>query len=55
MTAVLAWSAATHPRTVCIIDLDNTASRRVAAKLGYGELAQTGYKDTPVIVFERRR
>ncbi len=53
MTAVLAWSAAAHPRTVCIIDPDNAASRRVAARLGYRELAPAEYKASPVIVFER--
>lgn len=54
MTAVLAWSAAAHPRTVCIIDRGNHASRRVAAKLGYREIGQVDYRRTRVFVFERR-
>lgn len=54
MNAVLAWSDATHPRTVCMIDPDNAASLRVAAKLGYREMTRVEYKSTEVIVFERR-
>jgi RimJ/RimL family protein N-acetyltransferase len=54
MTAVLAWSAGRHPRTVCMIDPDNTASLRVAAKLGYREWARAEYKTAPVVLFERR-
>jgi RimJ/RimL family protein N-acetyltransferase len=54
MIAVLAWSAAAHPRTVCIIDSGNAASLRVAAKLGYREMARADYKAAEVIVFERR-
>jgi RimJ/RimL family protein N-acetyltransferase len=53
MTAVLAWSEAAHPRTVCIIDPPNLASRRVAARLGYRELGLADYRTTQVIVFER--
>lgn len=53
MSAALAWNAARHPRTVCLIDLDNAPSRRVAAKLGYREITQAEYKGTPVGVFER--
>lgn len=54
MTAVFAWSDAAHPRTVCLVDHDNAASLRVAAKLGYRELARTDYKDTEVVVLERQ-
>lgn len=54
MTAVLASCAEAHPRTVCIIDPGNAASRRVAARLGYREIGQADYKAQPVIVFERR-
>jgi RimJ/RimL family protein N-acetyltransferase len=53
MTAVLAWAAAAHPRTVCIIAPDNAPSLRVAAKLGYRELGRDTYHDKPVIAFER--
>jgi RimJ/RimL family protein N-acetyltransferase len=53
MTAVLAWSAAAHPRTVCVIDPGNASSQRVAAKLGYREMARADYKTVEVIVFER--
>jgi RimJ/RimL family protein N-acetyltransferase len=40
-------------RTVCLIDADNAASLRVAAKLDYREFARSTYKGAPVIVFER--
>lgn len=54
MTAVLAWSAAAlHRRTVCLIDLANVGSLRVAAKLGYREFARTDYKGVEVLVLER--
>ena len=53
MTAVHDWSAADHPRTVCIIDPDNLASQRVAARLGYRQLGRADYKAVEVIVFER--
>jgi RimJ/RimL family protein N-acetyltransferase len=54
MSAVLAWSTAAHPRTVCIISPGNVASLRVAAKLGYREIARADYRTSEVIVFERR-
>lgn len=53
MTAVLAWSAAAYPRTVCIISPTNVASLRVAAKLGYREIGRSPYRDTEVILFAR--
>ena len=53
MSAVLAWSAAAHPRTVCIIDIDNAPSLRVAARLGYRQVAQVEYHSASVFVFER--
>lgn len=40
--------------TVCIIDPDNLGSIRVAEKCGYREVTRTTYKDTPVILFDRR-
>jgi RimJ/RimL family protein N-acetyltransferase len=53
--AVLAWADATlgSPRTVCMIDVGNAASIRVAAKCGYGEWTRTAYKGADVILFER--
>jgi len=54
VTAALAWAeAAGHPRTVCLIDHDNAASLRVAAKCGYREFARTPYKGADVRVLER--
>jgi RimJ/RimL family protein N-acetyltransferase len=53
MTAALAWSAPAHPRTVCIIDVGNAASLRVAAKLGYREIGRDTLRGSDVIVFER--
>lgn len=48
------WLDETRPgRSTCIIDPDNAASIKVAAKAGYREIALTDYKDSPVIVFER--
>jgi RimJ/RimL family protein N-acetyltransferase len=55
MRAVLAWGDAkfNRARTVCIIDPGNTASLRVADKLGYKEYARTTFKGTPTILLER--
>jgi RimJ/RimL family protein N-acetyltransferase len=51
----LSWMDAhfAPPRTVCIIDLENTASIRVAEKCGFREVTRTTYKDTPITLFER--
>jgi len=54
MNAVLAWADAARPRTVCMISPENVGSQRVAAKLGYREIARTEHKGSEVIVFERR-
>ncbi len=53
--AAVAWGATsfTSPRTVCLIDLDNAASIRVAGRCGYEEYGRTSYKGTPVILFQR--
>jgi RimJ/RimL family protein N-acetyltransferase len=50
--AVLAWSQQHfgHARASCIIDPDNLASLRAAAKLGFREQARTTYKSSPTIV-----
>ncbi|XXX78962.1 GNAT family N-acetyltransferase [Sorangium sp. So ce134] len=54
MEAVLSRSdAAGHPRTVCIIDPANTASLRVADKLGYRASLRAAYKGKEVIALER--
>jgi RimJ/RimL family protein N-acetyltransferase len=53
MTAVLGWAASRAARTVCLIDPGNVASLRVAAKLGYRQLARTTYKHADVIVLDR--
>ncbi len=53
--ASLAW-AASHfatPRRVCLIDVGNTASLRVAEKCGYRERAHTTYKGSPTILLEQ--
>ena len=42
-------------RTVCIIRPDNEASIRVAKKCGYVEVSTLIYKETPVLLFERKR
>jgi RimJ/RimL family protein N-acetyltransferase len=47
------FTAAAHPRTVCIINPDNSASLRVAPKLGYREIARADYHATEVVVLER--
>ncbi|TIN21932.1 MAG: GNAT family N-acetyltransferase [Mesorhizobium sp.] len=52
---VLAWGEERFGRekTVCIIDPENTASLRVAAKCGYREVVQTTYHDAPTILLAR--
>ena len=53
--AALAWGEAHFGsgRATCIIDPDNAASMRVAAKAGFRELRLGTYKDGPTVVFER--
>jgi RimJ/RimL family protein N-acetyltransferase len=55
--AVLAWGDAqfSSRRTVCIIDPANTASLRVAEKCGYHYVAETRYKEHPILLLERIR
>jgi len=54
--AALAWGDAhfTPTRTVCIIDLGNAASLRVAEKFGYRLLVQATYKEQPILLLERQ-
>lgn len=48
------WLDANRPgRSVCIIEPDHGASIRVAQKLGYQDLANSDYKGTPMLIFER--
>jgi RimJ/RimL family protein N-acetyltransferase len=53
---VLAWGDARFaaPRTVCLIQPENAASIRLAAKFGYEEGRKTTYKDRDVILFSRQ-
>lgn len=55
VAAALAWGKAHFvcSRTVCIIDPANAPSLRVAAKHGYQSIAETIYKDKPIIVLAR--
>ena len=52
----LAWADRTRPggETVCMIDPENVASARVAARLGYLEFARSSYQGGPVILLSRR-
>jgi len=53
--ALLAWGAENYPgrRVTCMIEPENIASLRVAAKHGFREFARTDYQGKPVILFER--
>ncbi|TVT43679.1 GNAT family N-acetyltransferase [Hymenobacter setariae] len=53
--ATLVWGDAhfAQPRTVCLIDVANEPSLRVAARLGYHEYARTEYNGSPVVLLER--
>ena len=53
---IVAWSdeAFGQARTVCIIDPENGASRKVAEKNGYREILRTTYHDKPTILLERQ-
>lgn len=48
------WLDETHPgKSVCIIDEDNVASRRVAEKAGYMLWTMSKLRDHPVTVYHR--
>jgi RimJ/RimL family protein N-acetyltransferase len=55
MRAIFDWSKAQlpHDRTVCLIHPENTASLRLAAKLGFLELRQTIFRGHPTVLLER--
>jgi RimJ/RimL family protein N-acetyltransferase len=56
MTAVLAWADATLPDTEirCIIDIDNVASMRVGAKLGFALIETTAGTTGDLGLFSRK-
>lgn len=43
------------PRTVCMIDLGNVASHKVAAKAGYRESGRAIHGENPVMLYTRTR
>ena len=53
--AAIRWMRLRHQpaRIVCMIEPENAASLRVAAKCGFREFARSTYKDTAVVLFER--
>jgi RimJ/RimL family protein N-acetyltransferase len=55
VNAMHAWiDAARAPkRVVCMIDVGNSASIRVAEKCGYTEFTRTTFRSQPVILFDR--
>lgn len=57
MGAVLGWAdaAATLPRTVCIIDPQNTPSLKLAGKLGYRSMGLRDFRGSQTEAFERER
>jgi RimJ/RimL family protein N-acetyltransferase len=57
MTAITQWFDATHAmsRSVCMIDPANAPSIRLAQRLGFREFSRTGYRDSPVVLFDRVR
>jgi RimJ/RimL family protein N-acetyltransferase len=57
VTALTAWSDQhlDAGRTVCMINPENAASRRVAEKCGFREFAPANYHGAPTHLFERPR
>jgi len=55
--AALAWADqhVSAERTVCIINAENTASIRVAEKVGYVQTHETTFNNLPTLMFERVR
>lgn len=55
VSAALAWcdEVLNAPRTVCIISPTNTASRKLAARLGYLPMHDACFRGEPITVLER--
>lgn len=55
--AAVAWGDTrfASARTVCMIDVGNHASIRVAEKCGYREFERTTFNGRPMVFFERQR
>ena len=55
MRAILAWFEQEHGggRTVCMISVGNSASERIAAKLGYRRTREAEYKAEAVTLYAR--
>lgn len=55
MQAILAWGRTRfgNTRTVCLIGPENTASLRLAAKLGFEEQGRTSFRGGPTIMLSR--
>jgi RimJ/RimL family protein N-acetyltransferase len=55
--AALDWIDSAHApaEVAAIIDPANLASLRVAEKLGFGDSEEASYKDSPILLFRRRR
>ena len=53
--AAVAWGERRFggAKTACLIHPENTASIRVASKVGYREVQATTYKGHPIVLFER--
>ena len=53
--AALEWMRLQHrtPRVVCMIEPENAASARVAAKCGFREFARTTYKNKGALLLEK--
>ena len=53
--SALEWMRVQHrtPRVVCMIEPENVASARVAAKCGFHEFARTTYKNSGVLLLEK--
>lgn len=53
--AALTWAGSRLPaeRVVCMIDVDNAASLRLAARLGFAAYGRTTYDGAPVALLER--